>query len=242
MSEEKYKKTDRYLDKEMSREEKDAFEMSLKTDKELQRKLEIQKEIREALSEEDIMQLRERMAEAMQQPVKKKIAWYKIAVVLIPLLLGGGWLMNHFTSRTTEDLFQEYYLPYEPISNSRSSYNYAFENREIRAAIDAYSQKKYSVAAKNFASIDATKIDIPDIQLQMACSFLLSNREVQAIEIFKDIAKSNHPLFAQKAEWYLALAYLKKDQIKNAKEVLTKISTSNHYKSREAIEIMEKLE
>lgn len=242
MSEEKYRKLERYLDKEMSREEKEAFELSLKTDKELQRKLEIQKEIREALKEEDIMQLRERMKETMRQPVKKKIAWYKVAAVLIPLLLLGGWIINHFTGRTTDDLFQEYYLPYTPISNSRSSYDYAFEDGEIRTAIDAYSQKKYGAAAKKFAEIDATKIDSPDIQLQMACSFLLSNREIQAIEIFKDIAESDHPLYAQKAEWYLALTYLKNNQIKDAKVVLMKISVSNHYKSKEAIEIMEKME
>ena len=242
MSDEQSRKIERYLDGEMNQEEIKAFKLSLKTDKKLQRKLKTQEEIRKALKEEDIMQLRELMGKTMQQPVKKRFSVHKIAIIFLPLLILGGWLLNHFTSETTADLFQAYYSPYESISSSRSASWYSFENESIWNAMQAYSKKQYDEAAEIFASIETHEIDNPDIQLQKACSFLQSNREQEAIKILKKIAKSKHPLFAQKAKWYLALAFLKNDQIEEAKVILTEISHSNHYKQKEAIELKEKLE
>jgi len=62
----------------------------------------------------------------------------------------------------------------------------------------------------------------------------------EAIEIFEKVASSGSDVYKSKANWYLALCYLKQNQPAKAKPLLTELQQNNEYK-KEVSEILKQL-
>ena len=122
------------------------------------------------------------------------------------------------------------------------------ENKEgpLEDAFDYYDDHNYAGAAEEFSSANLNTITRgldtnPKLTAFYAhyyggLSYLAEGTATEAITELKNaIAKSPAELFKIKAQWYLALAYLKTGEIKKANELLSKISVNEketEYKSK----------
>ncbi len=134
-----------YLEGKLSQEEEGAFVEKLEKDQTFARKVAEYKNILAGIDEygqdeflhqvqswERALTLSEKQAEAKVFPLKKYLVW--AAVVLLLLLPLGYWLIFQNTaSYTNQELFAQYFKPYEDLTAARSS-----ETNEILSQGMAY--------------------------------------------------------------------------------------------------------
>jgi predicted Zn-dependent protease len=68
-----------------------------------------------------------------------------------------------------------------------------------------------------------------------------ANQNEKAIGEFKYIIDQKNNLFVENAQWYLALSYLKNNQVKDAKSLLVQINNSSNPHNKEASQILKKI-
>lgn len=115
---------DRYLDKNMPVPELNWFEKELDSNSELQAELKLQKELNEALGQDDILDLREKLNAIHElvdpKPERKRIKrtlsgnWAGIAAASAVILVTIGFLLSNSINpvQTAEELFDQHYEPY----------------------------------------------------------------------------------------------------------------------------------
>lgn len=72
----------------------------------------------------------------------------------------------------------------------------------------------------------------PKDQLVKASYYYQKNKINKAIEIFKSVANNSSEVYVQKANWYLALCYLKQNQPKKAKPLLKELKQGSDYEEK----------
>ncbi|MDP4290827.1 MAG: hypothetical protein Q8908_07075, partial [Bacteroidota bacterium] len=63
----------------------------------------------------------------------------------------------------------------------------------------------------------------------------------KAIHEFKFIIDQKNNLFVENAQWYLALCYLKNNQVEAAKDLFVQISNSSNSHNQEATQILKRI-
>lgn len=109
-----------------------------------------------------------------------------------------------------------------------SEENQAFENYQKGNYKSALSVLKTSNTAEGKIYAGISSLSLNDAG--KAISLLESAKGLKDADKFEDIRI-----------WYLALAHLKNENIKQAKEIFEQISSNNQYKSKQAEEILSKL-
>lgn len=142
------------------------------------------------------------------------------AVLLISVL---SYSIFYLAKPTPQQLFAEYYKPYYNVVDDHKRDNTI--SNEATEAFRLYDQKEYKKAAEVF---DRELVDSPHnpaLLFYSGLSQLVIDRPGPAIEKLKEVA-GNSSQFTEAAQWYLALAYLKNNDIIQSRKVLEKIASS----------------
>ncbi len=162
------------------------------------------------------------------------------------LLIGITWLtMTYFKNQTTQNHLAQHLkpLPNDVVTYFRGNDSIEIEKKFkarhddptlqlAKKAFDYYSNKQYTESIAAFNSIN-NKDDT--IALYRANAYLATNQTDAAIMIFNELSTQGKGYTKPYAEWYLALAHLKKDNTTEGKSLLERIkNTPNHPFAAEA--------
>jgi len=230
--EEKYKKIESYLGGDMTAEEVALFESVIKQDTDLQK----EESVRTFLQGEEAQQLKDKIihhgnaynAPKKEYPFKK---YLQIAAVLAIGILSIV-VFKTYNSNTPEQLYVEYYKDSDLPSLVKRDHNENF----LYKGISKYKEANYRAALDDFESYQKSEIAIDtSAYIYIGMTHLNLNQYTEAITAF-DIMANSQLIGKSKGLWFKALAYVKRNDIEGAKNVLEEIlkDTSNfNYKEAE---------
>ncbi|KOF03228.1 hypothetical protein OB69_07950 [Roseivirga seohaensis subsp. aquiponti] len=143
--------------------------------------------------------------------------WLSVAAAVVVLITVGWLLFRNESSPNGSTLFAENFTAYTNIiaPNRRG------ENDESRLSLAflAYDNKQYQKAIADFETLKSDTLK-SELTFYIGVSYLAINEIEKGIITLKDDAIDSK--FAMEKQWYLALAYLKKNDIDAAKIALNK--------------------
>lgn len=230
----------KYLNSSLSDDEKKVFDILLKTDTEFSEEVSFQQSLQKVIAKEEYTTLKthlQSLEKKNKTPDYKK--WLVAASIVLLIGFSGVWFLNYDATINSQDLYAQNFEPYrnviKPIVRGESA------NDLESKAFMAYETKDYNKALVFFDKI----LEVNDneiINFYKANTLLQLNRTDQAIIIFKKNTSLKDD-WKIKNGWYLALAYLKVNDLENAKEQLeTLANNQNSSFKKEAIKkILERL-
>lgn len=166
---------------------------------------------------------------------RKKKVWPWIGVAASIALLLGVFFMQNTEEKPVDYLaiYTENYQPYPnivaPIVKSETDSLTAYEE-----GFQLYEKGEYAKAIQNLTPSNST-----EAEFYSAISFLALGKTEKAISSLNIITADGESRFRQPAEWYLALAYLKIEDVAKAKALLSKVmETDGHPYRGRATELM----
>lgn len=144
------------------------------------------------------------------------------AVVLLLLVVGGVFFLRQLNQTSSSALYNEYFSVYEGPGEWRGSDPVL--DTELKSAFEAYNARNFDAAFKTFEGIE--KMDSGNVTARFYLSMcaLATGKVDLAIPRLQSLAdQSGHPYRSQ-SRWYLALAYLQKDQVEHARKLLETLS------------------
>ncbi|MCB0444969.1 MAG: hypothetical protein R2812_00860 [Gelidibacter sp.] len=229
-----------YFSKKLSEEEFLEFENLYNTDTKFKEKVDFLKNIQAVSEAEDDAQFKTKLATLELHILKKNSPWLKplsaVAAILI-IALGIHFFINR--SIHEEKLFSSYFEPSKnvsvPIVRSETNENL------LNNAFIAYSETNYDKAFPLFEkAFENTKNS--ELLFYEGNALLASGKTERAIEKFKQHLTYSDVL-TNRSHWYLALAYLKKNDLKSAKHTLkVYLNTGDPFKREEAKSLLKQLD
>ncbi|GAA4730252.1 tetratricopeptide repeat protein [Flavisolibacter ginsenosidimutans] len=223
----------RYLDGELSAEEKTALEERLHTDKALQEQL---VHLQVAVQAVKYLGTTERVQAVHAEMMKElkatnkgkvvpfsKLVRYTMAVAASILVLFVGVRLYLNAQLSPEKLYNESFVDFN-VSAARGS------NENFSEIEKHYQQKAYEAVIGDVRSVN---MDAKD-SLLVGLAYLHQNRTPQAIGIFQRLANSANN-FQQDAEFYLSLSYLKNKEYSKALPLMEKIKNTPSHLYREYV-------
>jgi tetratricopeptide (TPR) repeat protein len=222
-----------YLDNELSDEEKLRIENELKNNTTMQQELQNLILAKDAVKTYGVKQkvatihkeMMGEMATAKKAPklgLVRSIARtsMRIAASLLIVMLGLG--VYQYATLTPDKLFAENYQPY--------TLNVTRGVAETDAMEKAYQQKDYAGVINQFTALPAAAQKENFFAGQ---SYLATKDYAKAVTCFKKVIALNvadkKNIFNDDAEYYLALSYLKNDELRFARPIFINISNNpNH--------------
>jgi len=127
-----------------------------------------------------------------------------------------------------EQLFQEYFQPYENVISERSG-----KNDSQQKGMELYDQKKYAEAIIQLKLALKGDSDNPSLKCYLGIAYLAGGHPQEAKTILEVIVYDEHQLFREVAEWNLALTYLQLNNEVLLKKTLEGIIRQNDHQYRE---------
>jgi tetratricopeptide (TPR) repeat protein len=221
----------RWLDGEMTGDEKTSFEKTLADDQQLQSEVNTLRVAREAIRSYGLQQkvaaVHEEMMKEMQVPMRmissrRRIIRYTISVAASILLIFIGITAYNFFSLSPARLYAQQYTSYE-LPTTRGGESSApieklYKEKNYRAVIEGTSQLSKNSIEENFLA---------------GASYLEVNNPGAAITLFQEVINKNRQTgesqYQEQAEYYLALAYLKNKNYEKAVKLMQAIHNNpNH--------------
>lgn len=234
----KQKLIDGYFSGTLSSEEKNQLSQLLKNDSVFNEEFLFCKNLKQVAEYED-NEVFKTQIQQFEGKVKLKYKSYTLWLVAasIIVLFGIGYFVVFQNTVNNETLYAENFEPYrnviQPIIRSTVSVDLKTQ------AFTAYEKKEFKKAIQLFSKIQKTDSEAYYI-FYKANSFLALDDTNEAIILLKKYSSTQGD-FTEKAQWYLALAYLKENNIISSKNILQSIVTSKSYNFEKAAVILKKL-
>lgn len=231
---------EKYFEKSLTSEEQIIFEDKLKNDSEFKTELEFYSELKNAviISERQSIKKQIKRYESTKNEQNtvfylRKLLPYAASIAVVIAL----FMIYYINQINTNEIYTSNFEPYPNIelSNSRSNTKSSLEND----AFIAYDLENYELAQSLFSKLLETKSNDYLHFYNGMCAMKLESFEIALAEL-KMINESNVKYF-EKAIWYKALIYLKKNNKKEAKQLLQNLITNYTFKSLEAKKILKQL-
>lgn len=249
MNEMNFDRIEDFLDGDLSENQLKEFEKDLLDDSDLQMDLDLHMEVNQAIMEEDVMDLRNKL-EAIETPPsptqKRKFKFltkWNITAASLALLIGLGSLMyilKNPSSYSKNQIYSNYYKPYNVVLNTRSS-DVMIDNLLV-TALKSYETKDYRTALTLFKKIldkDSTNITG---NFYSGISNIEINEYSKANTNFTRVLKHKNNLFIEQSEWYLGFCYLMTNEKEKALKQFHIIAQGNSFYKTKAVEIINRLE
>lgn len=220
----------RYMDGELTTEEKITMEELLKKDVTLQERyqhlLAARRAIRMQGLKQHVQAIQKEYLQEMhsEKPTGKNISVFRtfmsVAAVLIIIVAGYG--LFQYISTTNESVYSSNFINYNaPVSRG---------NIPANGMVDLYSSGKYAEVVRYFESL-------PNKSQQdyfiVAQAYLHLNNSKAAINNFKQVQNLNNnstgKYFVQETDYFLLLAYIKSGDIDEAEKKLDKIISDKQH-------------
>jgi tetratricopeptide (TPR) repeat protein len=237
---------ERYNAGEMSDEEKIWFRKEMEFDENLRQEVHLRKNTDEVIKRQDILALRNKLSEIERKQeskihvrTRKNRVGLKYAAVIAGLIIIGAITVVSEKNTTSEKIIDSYYKSYEPVTNLRSGQSET--NADFTLALDYYYRHEYRNAALYFSKV--LEKDPGNIQSTFlnGVSNFEDKRYPEAKQSFVNVINDNNNLFIENAKWYLALCYLKTNEMEKAVKQLGIIKDEGGIYSNDAKKIIRKL-
>lgn len=238
---------DKFFTDSLSSEDQILFNRLLQDDEEFREEFLFQQDLKKALQANKREALKATVSGFEEEYRHKKNnglrSFWLIAASVVILLGLGALVVKIMNDHSPENLYAEYFVPYrnivEPVERGGEA-----NNLEAKA-FQAYENGRYYKAINLFNSLENSEKNY--IKFYKAISLMQVNKTDQAIELLLPLStlkKEGKYGCSEKANWYLALAYLKKGNIDKARSQLMMIEKNPEmtFKKKEAAEILEVLD
>jgi hypothetical protein len=188
-------------------------------------------------SAENAYSIRSIIKEIVNKNRPKRYAFLPMAVAATIIVLFTV-LFTILLLKNDENLFYEYYQPYADIVSTRG----ADIPESLNNAIAAYNRENYLQAIILFEMAERDG-EVKNIaSFYKGQSYLAEEQINEAIKILNVIAKDDGNILQSHAQWYLALAYLKKeDTVTSLKYLDQLVIDRNSYNSEKAVELSHRI-
>ena len=242
---------ERYLDGEMGTNEQIWFEKELEANPELQKELELRRNVNSALKEKEVMELRSQLEEIYSSPEHQETVVKKATTIInrkllvlvsaVLILIVGSLivLLLKSNSFTEKEIYAMYYQPYEATLNFRSAD--VDIDRDLRTAMQYYENKDFRNALVLFEKILSEDDSRIGLNLYSGISHMEMKEFENANSKFQKIIDHKYNLYIEQAEWYLGFCYLMTDNTEKANLQFRQIAEKDGYYSPKAIEILNKM-
>lgn len=237
----------KYFENSLTHKEQMFLNDLLKKDEAFKKEFVFQKDLKSVIAFDQKGKLKSKLQnfenkiEINHEPIKLPKLWLVAASVI--LLIGlGFWYVNDSYFPSNEKIYTENFEPYrniiQPVERGKeiNTIEYkafvAYENREFHKAINLFNSSENSEAVYT--------------QFYKAMCYLGINKSSEAIDILLPIATSENQMNSlnEKANWYLALAYLKNGEKEKAISQFSLVANhpNNSFKKEEARKILNYLD
>jgi tetratricopeptide (TPR) repeat protein len=246
--ENKFVLIEKYLMNDMSVGEIKKFEKQLSEDSDLKKEFLLRKRLNEAISENDVIDLRESLIEITSDKnrnnlfksinrIRKPLSIAATILILISISLS---ILLPF-KQSPDQLFSSNYNTYPALANIRSLESNQKSDELLFRSFSFYEKHNYKKASESFSKvliIDSSNV-IASFYLAL-CELENNNLEISEDYLYDLIQRKDH-LFWEQAHWYLAMIYLKQEDNDQAKLVFEEIIEEEMVYITKAKRILRKL-
>ena len=242
MNEDMDQKILKYLEGEMSNDEKLEFEKDITQNIELQKKIALYRDVDrflEADSKLNVISERVKNVHELykeQQHNRKRIYLTLKAAASIALLFGVFTLIKFITTSPSR-MFNKNYTAYS-ISESQRD---ASMIKEYDEWFDNYNKGYYKLVVDTYNTLpESQKLEAKTV-LYYSCALMELNKYEDALNALQKVNVEDNLFINETFIWYKALCYLKLDDKFNAQQAFIILAKSNTY-GEKATDILKKLE
>jgi len=253
----------RYIDGEMTSEDKRLFEQELVTSQSLGHYKNLIEEIELSLDYDDeltltfknklkntqelynaIIETNYVIGSETDEPVitgNRSANWKMLAAAAVVLFVViTSVLYRTFSISSNDHIFSDLYLKY----NTRMVIRTAQEADKsvLNSAIQWYNRNNYQAAINQLDKIIQSDPFSTAAHFYRGLSYIETKDYGKAIENFSFIINQNNSRYTENAQWYLALCYIKTNQTGSASIALNKIAAGNSYYKLKASDLLRKME
>jgi len=227
-----------YLAQQLTEEEKQNFEQQYQDDQEFARQVDQCLRLEYATRTAGKAQLYNTFNKEFDQwkSEQTKRRWRYVGVAALPIfaLIIGLYMLLRGVA-TMPELYEQYYTPRE-LSSTMSDTQSQWES-----FVEVYNQKDYKQAEELLLALsqDSSFTQTSRLYLYLGNCQLGQNKPQEAITSFQKVSKDS--AYAEEAQWYTALTYLKAEDKPNAVRMFTQIKDEQGYYAPQAQKILSQL-
>jgi hypothetical protein len=242
---------DNYMNGELDEDALALFEDELIYNSGLSADINFHRDVDEAVSETDVMALRENLRNISREqhdqanekrgiatPKTKNLFWYAAASVIVLMVVFTSLMRSR--SYSSQQLYANYYQPYksgESVSRSAlGSYN------GLNTALQEINQGKYQEALESMSMIPAKERDGYSINFYSGVAYQELGEYNRAIGAFSEVVHHGDNLLVEQSEWYIGLCYLRIDERQKALEQFRLIAYRKGFYGEQSNELLKQLE
>lgn len=241
-----------YFEDALSEEQRGEFDRLLQADAEFAANFEFQKELQNALRKEERQEIKSLFSnleiqtvtaseESRPKKTETKVIsirpWLVAASVILLLGLGSWLLFFNDSDLNTDQLYAANFTPYEnvvhPIERGEQ-----LEDLKTQA-FTAYEDADFTLALELFKELQIQQAD-PYIAFYEAIVLMQLNKHQEAIPLLEGYIENDGQL-KDRATWYLALAFLKQNEIGKSRAQLEKLVKMGSFKKEASQELLKKM-
>lgn len=237
-----------YFEGSLTENQLEEFERLLRTDADFAAAFKFEKELQIALNKEERKEIKE-LFSSLNETKEKEIvknkgkvismqSWLAAATIALVVGIGSWFFFFNSTDLNTSQLYAANFTPYENVVHPIERGNQLQDL--MSRAFTAYEDEKYNEALLLFKELNVKQND-DYIVFYEAIVLMQLNRHNEAIPLLKNYIENNGEL-KDRAHWYLALSYLKLDDVSNSKVVLEKLIELGSFKKDFSKDLLEDLE
>lgn len=210
---------DNYLLGNLNNTELENFSEGLKTDPKFRKMLEEQKAIIRAVEEENLRKsLDDYHSEIVEIPEKKWLtpAWFALAASVLLLIGVSTWAIL-YTGNSAQDVFAENFKPDPGLPTTMGTAS----QYEFYYGMVSYKRKEYAEAIARWEPLYAAQPNNDTLVYFLGVANLANGNARQAENYLSLASEETESVFYEDIQYYLALAYLKKNKIIEAEKTLS---------------------
>ena len=240
-----------YFQNSLSPKQRLEFNELIRKDEAFKNEFLFQKDLKKAISNHQNQELKQTL-EGFERNLHRGSLFsvvpgkWMAAAAIILLLSVGTWVTRNYVFPSNERIFELYYEPY-PNTVMPVVRGSEVNSIEYRAFV-AYESAEYHKAINLFNSVENP--DAKHIRFYKAMCYLSVGKSTQAIETLMPLADDSSNLidrldWRQKAQWYIALAYIEQGKEQEALYFLKDLSNQHQelrFKQEEAKKVSKLLD
>lgn len=235
-------KISRYLDDEMGKEEKVAFEKELSLNNELKSKLDLQRKLDDFVLEVDeldelnarIKRIGEKVK--LEKIKKKRFNLVSISVAATVLVLIGIFTVNVISSKPSYIYKKNFKVWDTGALVSRSNSNAVLNEWDI-----LYNEGNYSALINMYNHMREAGETNEIIDIMYSCALMHEEKFGEALKSFESIDCSKSMILSNDVMWYVALCYLQLNNEQKALSGFQALAETNNKYTQKAQIIVDKL-
>lgn len=170
----------------------------------------------------------------------KKTNWLIAASIAAIIGLSSYFIFNNQVI-SNQELYAKNFTPYENVVVPIVRNNKELTTKALAFAY--YELGEYEKAIELFNQLtSANTTEKTTINFYKANAYLMLDNYTDAKDLLLQIVKNNKKVWQQESIWYLALTYIKLEDIDNAKLFLQKLQQLNSYKINKVNDLLKSLD